>query len=73
MARGQDNPPERGKIRSSIRMLIPLNKQSAALGILNTVSTQVQFEPGCISSRLYRGADEARAIMIEDQWESDQG
>lgn len=72
MSQQQDNLIERGWVRSTIRMLIPLNKQSEALEILSGVSGQVQFEPGCISSRLYRGADEARAIMIEDHWKSDQ-
>jgi len=59
-----------GRIRSTIRMLIPLNKQSEALEILGNVSAQVQFEPNCISSRLYRGVDEVRAIMVEELWES---
>ena len=72
MSQQQDDLIERGRVRSTIRMLIPLNKQSEALEILRVVSGQVQFEPGCISSRLYRGADEARAIMIEDHWKSDQ-
>ena len=56
------------KVRSTIRMLVPLNKQSEALDILDSVSAQVQFEPSCISSRIYRGADEVRAIMVEELW-----
>lgn len=58
----------KGKVRSTIRMLIPLSKQSEALEILGSVSAQVQFEPSCISSRIYRGVDEVRSIMIEELW-----
>jgi quinol monooxygenase YgiN len=66
----QDDLIKSGQVRSTIRMLIPLNKQSEALEILGKVSSQIQFEPNCISSRLYRGVDEARAIMVEELWES---
>ena len=61
---------ENGKVRSSIRMLIPVDKQREALDILGGVIDQVQFEPHCISSRLYRGVDETRAILLEELWES---
>ena len=57
-------------VRSAIRMLIPMDKQSEAIEILSGVSERVQFEPYCISSRLYRGVDEERAIMLEELWES---
>ncbi|BBO74841.1 hypothetical protein DSCW_22580 [Desulfosarcina widdelii] len=59
-------------VHSTIRMLIPINKQSEALDILGAVSAQVQFEPNCIFSRLYRGVDDVRAIMIEERWTSDE-
>jgi quinol monooxygenase YgiN len=56
--------------RTAIRLLIPLNRQSQALEVLGAVRDQVQFEPGCISSRLYRDVDEVRAIMVEERWRS---
>jgi quinol monooxygenase YgiN len=59
-------------VHATIRMLIPINKQSEALDILGAVSAQVQFEPNCIFSRLYRGVDDVRAIMIEERWTSDE-
>jgi quinol monooxygenase YgiN len=58
-------------VHATIRMLIPINKQSEALDILGAVSAQVQFEPNCIFSRLYRGVDDVRAIMVEERWTSD--
>ena len=63
---------ETGTVHSTIRMLIPMNKQSEALEILGAVCGQVQFEPNCIFSRLYRGVDDVRAIMIEERWASDE-
>jgi quinol monooxygenase YgiN len=59
-------------VRSIIRMLIPLEKQSEALDILGSMVEQTQFEPGCISSRLYRGVEDVRAIMLEELWASDE-
>lgn len=59
---------KKGRVLSSIRMLISLSKQSEALDILGSVSAQIQFEPSCISSRIYRGVDEVRAIMVEELW-----
>ena len=58
-------------VRSTIRMLIPLHKQSDAFEILRSVSVQIQFEPSCISSRLYHGVDDERAIMVEELWMND--
>lgn len=61
----------KGMIRSTIRMLIPLSKQGEALDILSSVTVQAQFDPNCISSRLYRDVDEGRAIMVEELWTND--
>jgi quinol monooxygenase YgiN len=60
-----------GMVRSTIRMRIPLKKQSEALEILGSMTEQIQFEPGCISCGLYRGVDEKGIIMIEELWMSD--
>jgi quinol monooxygenase YgiN len=53
-------------------MLIPIEKQSEALEILGSTIEQTQFEPGCISCRVYRGVDDARAIMLEELWMTDE-
>lgn len=70
MNRQKKGFPEGGKVRSIIRMKIPLDMHNEALEILGRVSDQARFEPYCISSRLYRGVDEVRAIMLEELWES---
>ena len=59
-------------VKSTIRMLIPLQKQSEALEILGSTIEQTQFEPGCISCRLYRGVEDVRAVMLEELWASDE-
>ena len=55
-------------VRSTIRMMIPLNKQSEAIDILGSVRAQTEFEPGCNSMRIYRDVDEVRAVMVEELW-----
>ncbi len=70
MNQPQTNCTETGTVHSTIRMLIPLNKQSEALEILGAVCAQIHFEPNCIGAHLYRGADDARAIMVEERWKS---
>jgi quinol monooxygenase YgiN len=59
-------------VRSTIRMLIPLEKQSEALEILGSMIEQTQFDPGCISCRLYRGVEDVRVIMFEELWVNDE-
>jgi quinol monooxygenase YgiN len=61
-----------GMVRSTIRMLIPLKKQSEALEILGSMTEQIQFEPGCISCRLYRDVGEELALMLEEIWTSEE-
>ena len=72
MTQRQEDRMSKGMVRSTIRMLIPLNKQSEALEIWRSVKVRTQFKPGCISTRLYLGVDEARAIMIEELWTSEE-
>jgi len=67
-----NNRNDRGAVHATIRMLIPMHRQSEALEILGAVSAQVRFEPNCVYSRLYRGVDDVRAIMIEERWTNDE-
>ena len=53
-------------------MLIPLEKQSEALEIIGSMIEQTQFEPGCVSCRIYRGVEDARTIMFEELWLSEE-
>jgi quinol monooxygenase YgiN len=59
-------------VRSTIRMLLPIEKQSEALEILGSTIEQTQFEPGCVSCRIYRGVEDVRAVMLEELWMSDE-
>lgn len=61
-----------GLIRASIRLQVPLNKQSEVLEILESVCEQIQFETDCIYTRLYRSTNEVETIMLEELWSNDQ-
>ena len=58
-------------VRSTVRMVIPHKNQKDALEILGSMTEQTQFEPGCISCRLYQDIREKLAIMIEEIWTSE--
>ena len=60
-----------GMVHSTIRLIIPFEKQYEALEILSSISEEIQFEPGCISSRLYQDVREQLAIMLEEIWTSE--
>ncbi len=64
----QDNTVKTDLIRSSIRLQIPLKKQSEALDILESVREQTQFESSCHHVRIYRETNEPEAILIEEVW-----
>lgn len=72
MNQKQPHLTKTGTVRSSIRMLIPLNKQSEALEILEAAHARIQSNPNCISTHLYRGVDDVRAITVEERWASDE-
>ena len=72
MNQRQTNHTEMVEVHSTIRMLIPLEKQSEALGILGAVCAKIQFDPNFISTHLYRGVDDVLAIMLEERWTSDE-
>ena len=56
------------RIRSTVRMLVPLIMQSEALQILESVRAQTQTDPGCIHCFLYRGVDDVRVLMLDELW-----
>jgi len=58
-------------VLSTIRMLIPLEKQREALEILISLTEQTQFEPGCVSCRLYRSVEDVGVLMLEELWLED--
>lgn len=68
----QNKDIKSGQTRSSIRLNISLEKQSEAFDLLESVREQIQFEPNCIHSRLYKGANEAETVMIEEIWDNDE-
>lgn len=57
--------------RASIRLKIPLKKQSEALQILESVREQTQFEPSCIHARVYRETNDVKGVLFEELWTND--
>jgi quinol monooxygenase YgiN len=55
-------------LRSTIRMIIPPEKHCDAIETLASVSEQTQFEPGCVSSRLYQDLNDERITLLEELW-----
>ena len=55
-------------IRSSIRIIVPFEKQGEALEILGSMIEEIELEPGCLGCRLYKGVKDERAIMLEEFW-----
>lgn len=68
----QDNIVKTDLIRSSVRLRIPLKKQSEALDILESVREQTQFESSCHHVRIYRETNESETIMIEEVWSNEE-
>jgi quinol monooxygenase YgiN len=60
-----------GMVHSTIRIVIPPKKQNEALEILGSMTEQIQFEQGCVSSRLYQDVQDECALMLEEIWTSE--
>ncbi len=56
-------------IHAMVRMVIPFKNRSEILEILSGIMERTQFEPGCISSRLYHGVEDQRVILLQEYWE----
>ena len=70
MNQAQNSRSRDHTFRSIVRVRLPLRMQEEALEMLGSVREQVRFEPGCISSRLYRDVSDGRILMLEDVWQS---
>ena len=55
-------------LRSTLRMIFPAENHRDAIEILASVSEQTQFEPGCVSSRLYRDVNDEHIALLEELW-----
>ncbi len=55
-------------IRSSIRIIVPLDKQGEALEILGSMIEEIELEAGCLGCRLYKDVRDERAVMLEEFW-----
>jgi quinol monooxygenase YgiN len=49
-------------------MAIPSAKHGEVLRILRGMSAQNRIQPGCLSSYIYKDAEEANVLMVEEAW-----
>jgi quinol monooxygenase YgiN len=59
-------------VRAAIRMMIPSRKRDEVLEILSSIAERTGFEPGCISCRVYQGAEVENLIMLEEVWRDEE-
>ncbi len=55
-------------IHATLRMVMPAEKRGDALQILTSVAERCQFDPGCISCRIYQDACDESILMVEQLW-----
>lgn len=57
-------------IHATIRMKMPGRKVKEAVEILRSVAERTKVQPGCVSCRIYRDAQEENVIMVDEVWRS---
>jgi quinol monooxygenase YgiN len=50
-------------------MAMPARGVAEAMKVLSSVTARTRVQPGCISYRIYRDAQEKNVIMIEEIWQ----
>jgi len=63
---------EKQMVRASIKMMISSSKRNEMLEILSPIAERARFEPGCISCRLYQGAEVKNLILLEEFWRDEE-
>ena len=59
-------------VHASVRMQIPSQKRDEVLGILSNLSRKTRYEAGCVSCRVYLGAEEEDGILLDEIWSDEQ-
>ncbi len=58
-------------VHSTVRMALPFERLSEALGILGPLAERIRVEPGCLGCHLYQDAQEEHVLMFEGTWRSE--
>ena len=53
-------------------MAIPVEKQSDALKILQSIALQTRDDPGCLSCCIYRDIEDVKVLLFQEQWNSEE-
>jgi quinol monooxygenase YgiN len=57
-------------IHTTVRMALPFERLSEALGILGPLAERIRVEPGCLSCHLYQDVQDEHILMFEGIWRS---
>jgi len=57
-------------IHSRVRMVLPAERLSEALGILLPLIEQARVERGCLGCRLHQDVQDPHVITLEETWET---
>jgi quinol monooxygenase YgiN len=63
---------EKRLIQTTIRMTIPPQKSGEALKILNSITEQCMYQPGCLNCHIYGDLQEKNVIMLKEVWRSEE-
>ncbi len=59
-------------ICSTVRMALPVEKLSEALGILGPMAERIGVDPGCLGCHVYMDALDKNVVMFEQFWRSEE-
>ncbi len=59
-------------ICSTVRMALPVERLSEALGILGPIVERITVDPGCLGCHVYMDALEKNVVMFEQTWRSEE-
>ena len=59
-------------VRSTVRIVLPLEKAKQALGILSSVASRTRGEPGCKHFRIYLDTRNEGRVLIDQLWSTEE-
>ena len=68
-----NNKGDRLMILATVRIVIPPDRRSEAVEILNAVAERTRVKPGCLSCRIYHDEQVEAVFLVEAVWNSQEG
>jgi quinol monooxygenase YgiN len=67
----QNEKGDQHMVLAKIRITTSAKKFGEALRILKSMAEQCSVQPGCLSSRVYRGGEEDNVLLFEQLWSNE--